>query len=339
MDQAADLKALRARTDKLHLAEFWSEIRPRAATEPSPNCAAHLWRFEDCAPLLWEAAGIVPVEEAERRAVLFRNPALGGRIATTSTLYAAYSLYNPGEHAPAHRHTINAARIGLFGKGGFTNVDGVQCMIGRGDIVLTPGWSWHDHGNAGAEANIWFDVLDAPLVHTMGTRFFDFEYREGGSNVPYQTPQTTIGAGDMTEAAGTIFYEYARTRALLAEAPRDPFDGATARLANQRTGGPALDTMEFHARLLPAGSATLPVRQTASAVFLVLEGKGHTMIGDTRFDWQENDVFVVPNWTWARHACETDAVLYAISDEPVVRSVGGWRREGRGADGSIAVLA
>ena len=67
---------------------------------------------------------------------------------------------------------------------------------------------------------------------------------------------------------------------------------------------------------------TQATRQSASAVFLVMEGSGKTEVGDTTIDWEENDVFVVPNWTWFHHrnlSATRDAVLYEITDAPLGR--------------------
>jgi gentisate 1,2-dioxygenase len=37
-----------------------------------------------------------------------------------------------------------------------------------GDFIITPCWTWHDHGNpsaqAGGEAVVWLEGLDIPLV-------------------------------------------------------------------------------------------------------------------------------------------------------------------------------
>ena len=35
-----------------------------------------------------------------------------------------------------------------------------------GDVVLTPGWCWHEHGHDGDEPAYWFDGLDVPLVRS-----------------------------------------------------------------------------------------------------------------------------------------------------------------------------
>jgi gentisate 1,2-dioxygenase len=72
-------------------------------------------------------------------------------------------LLLPGETAPAHRHTPSAARIIVEGKGGFTVVDGEKLPMEEGDLVLTPGGDWHDHGHEGSEPVIWLDALDLPL--------------------------------------------------------------------------------------------------------------------------------------------------------------------------------
>ena len=33
----------------------------------------------------------------------------------------------------------------------------------RGDVVVTPTWHWHDHGNESSSPVIWLDVLNLPL--------------------------------------------------------------------------------------------------------------------------------------------------------------------------------
>src|SRR3546814_12410038 len=46
-----------------------------------------------------------------------------------------------------------------------------------GDFIITPSWTWHDHGNAetveGGEPVVWLDGLDIPLL-----RFLDAGFAE-----------------------------------------------------------------------------------------------------------------------------------------------------------------
>ena len=40
-----------------------------------------------------------------------------------------------------------------------------------GDFVLTPGWTWHDHGHLGSAPVIWLDALDNPFGQFFGAIF------------------------------------------------------------------------------------------------------------------------------------------------------------------------
>ena len=81
---------------------------------------------------------------------------------TTDTIYAGLQLVMPHETAPAHRHMAFAMRFIIEGDGGFTAVHGRRVQMKRGDVILTPTWNWHDHGNGGSAPMIWLDALDLP---------------------------------------------------------------------------------------------------------------------------------------------------------------------------------
>jgi gentisate 1,2-dioxygenase len=356
-----ETSALAEEVRTLHCSPFWADVQKIIAPEMRPAARPHLWRFAEIEPRLRRAAELVPVEEAERRAFVFLNPGLPGRIATTPTLYAAYSIYNGGEHAPVHRHTASAARIGLDGHGGYTTVEGEKCLIGRGDLVLTPNWAWHDHGNDGERPNIWFDILDVPLTMYLSALLFDLDYREPGAesrpNRSIQTPRriekgstNRFGFGGIVpefpaDAAGAApaerqyFYRWENTRRALELAKGsgpDPHRAVSVRLTDPRDGGPATASIDFCAKLLPAGARTRPYRHMANSVFLVMEGRGFTEVDGQRLDWQENDVFCVPTWTWHAHVNadpRRDAVLYDMTDSPLMSSLACYRRQGRDAEG------
>src|SRR3982074_3762524 len=42
-----------------------------------------------------------------------------------------------------------------------------------GDVLLTPNWSTHGHGNRGKACAYWLDFLDAPLVQLLEPMFFE----------------------------------------------------------------------------------------------------------------------------------------------------------------------
>ena len=36
-----------------------------------------------------------------------------------------------------------------------------------GDFIITPSWTWHDHGHPGDEPVVWMDGLDNRIVHML----------------------------------------------------------------------------------------------------------------------------------------------------------------------------
>src|SRR2546430_9646725 len=85
---------------------------------------------------------------------------------------AATQLLLPGEGARANRHTPTAFRFIMEGAGGYTAVDGERVYMAPGDLVLTPSWAWHDHGNETDKPVVWMDGLDVPLVQALNAMFF-----------------------------------------------------------------------------------------------------------------------------------------------------------------------
>ena len=99
-------------------------------------------------------------------------------------------------------------------------------------------------------------------------------------------------------------------------------------------------TLDYGAQLLRPGEATGWKRETANAFYIVLDGEGTTEIAGRRFDWQENDLFVVPNFLWRRHINRgpKDAVLYLCSDRPLFDKIGQYRAQGRTPQGGVVQL-
>lgn len=331
---------------------------------------AHRWRWAEIAPYLDRIAEIArnsdvsPIEFAERQQFLLTNPGLGGRLQVTSTMRCAVSIYNPGDVAPVHIHSPNASRTILSAKGGYTTVEGERCEAARGDLILTPNGTWHDHGNDGAEPVVWVDVLDFPLMEFLDCVWLD-EHFEGATagNARAQQPsepagysRRLYGAGGLVPAfrshrrgfgEGTspyFHYRGADVRAALdglAGEAGDPYEGIKLDFVNPATGGPVFPTLHYSAALLRPGEETRWKRETASTLYLVLEGEGASEIGGERFEWRENDIFVAPPFAWRRHSSDASgpAVVYAVSDRPLLEKIGQYRAQGRLADGAVAELA
>lgn len=166
---------------KMHMEPLWTRMSTMVPPSPNPVCQPYLWRYGDCLPYLSKAGNLVTEQMAERRVLMLVNPAMGMNTLcllpmlfcsftdffseaphTTDTMYGGLQLVNPGEVAPAHRHIAYAARFIIDGNG-YTAVEGKKLPLMRGDVVITPTWHWHDHGNESNEPVVWLDVLNLPL--------------------------------------------------------------------------------------------------------------------------------------------------------------------------------
>lgn len=99
-----------------------------------------------------QAGAVITAEEAVRRVLVLENPGPPGKSSTTPNLYAGLQLILRGEIAPSHRHTQSALRFVIEGKGAWTAVNGEQTTMHPGDFIITPSWTWHDHGSPGTTA-------------------------------------------------------------------------------------------------------------------------------------------------------------------------------------------
>jgi gentisate 1,2-dioxygenase len=61
-------------------------------------------------------------------------------------------------------------------------------------------------------------------------------------------------------------------------------------------------------------------------MYHVFRGNGVTEIAGERFEWATGDSFVVPLWHAHQHLAKSDeAILFSISDAPVLRALGLYR--------------
>jgi gentisate 1,2-dioxygenase len=330
----------------------------------------HLWRWTDYEPFLRRlstfaaTAEVSPILFADRQSILLRNPGLNQRLQVTATIRCAISIYNPGDVAPTHVHSPNASRTILTERGGYTNIEGEVCAARRGDVILTPNGTWHDHGNDDAEPIIWMDLLDWPLMEyldcawvdqnpTGGTikrgaqvqtadRMADYSsalYGTGGLVPAFTSPQRGFGI----DPSPMFRYRGSDVRAMLAglrDEDGDPHEGISLAFVNPVTGAPVFRTHHYGAQLLRPGERTELKRETASTFCIVMEGTGRTQIGDQEFEWSPNDAFVMPNFLWRRHinTGPGDAVLYTVSDAALLRNIGQYRAQGR-TGGTVVELA
>lgn len=320
---------------------FWNRANAIEPWEPATRYAPTLWKYADLRQLCMKAIDLVRPEDAGRRVVTLLNDSAAGRdhTAVVGWLFSGLQAMKPGEITPAHKHTASAHRFIMEGEGAYTVVDGHRITLGRNDYVLTPNGCWHDHGvMPEGQVCVWQDGLDIPLMNCLETNFYAV-YDQPAQTAAYPTNDlpSSYGGGMVPDGipawdkpySPTMVYRWDQTEQALRKfagvAAPNPFDGYIMRYANPLTGGWALQTMGAHMQMLPAGFRGRAHRHTGNVVYNVAQGRGYSVIGGKRFDWQEHDIFCVPAWQWHEHVNldpEVEAFLFSFNDFPVIEALG-----------------
>lgn len=259
------------------------------------------WRYAEARAAMQSAGRLIGTDLAERRNLVLRNPVPGNDFATLRTLVCAYQSILPGEKARSHRHAPHALRVILESRGSYSIVNGDKHPMETGDIVLTPGWSWHGHGHDGGEQAYWFDGLDVPLNQLLEPMFFE-EHPQGFEPVTRAT------------ADSPMRFKWTDTQEKLETAATDSYCGRTLELA-----APTMPTLTLKVHAWPAGWRNRPYRQSVNTVYVVMQGEGRSAIGDQSFDWSFGDTVAVPAWNRVEHHATGDTVIFSMSDEALMR--------------------
>jgi gentisate 1,2-dioxygenase len=342
---------------KFHLRGQWQGDPQRAmnvtespehgiSAEPVATAKPHLWPWAEMEPLLHKALDAMGESKTARRTLVMSNPGLPR--GTTQNLLASIQIIHPGEIAWVHRHTITALRFVI--QGGpemFTVVDGEPLMMEPYDLVLTPGWSWHDHHNETDRPAIWLDALDVPFMHNLNQIFYEeptAKQQNRRAAAPAASPLLRKTWNANGSGARPLRYPWSDTLAALEaleETEGSRYDGIALEYINPSDNGPALPTIGCWIQKLPPGFEGARHRHTSSAVCFVVGGEGRTVFDDAALDWQRHDSFAVPNWTWHRHLNRSKtepAYLFSVNDIPVLSAFGLYREEPEISLGNLAPL-
>ena len=328
------------RMDRLNLTPLWEVLHNLIPNEPATPCKPALWKYRDARPYLMEAGKLITATEAIRRVLILENPGMRGESCITQSLYAGLQLILPGEIAPSHRHSQSALRFIVEGSGAYTAVDGERTTMHPGDFIITPSWTYHDHGNPGNDPVVWMDGLDIRIVQTFAAQFHEVypeevqpvSRSEGAASARFGSGLIPLGAAAPFGRTSPIFnYPYARSRDALQLLSRDQdpdaCHGWKMQFINPLTGGHAMPTIAAFIQLLPKGCRTQAYRCTDGTIYSVVEGEGSATIGGQRFEFEPRDTFVVPSWNPIQIETNSEAVLFSFSDRPGQEAMGLWREK------------
>jgi len=228
----------------------------------------------------------------------------------------------------------------------WTVVDGDPVAMRRGDLLLTPSMSWHEHHNTADRAMVWLDGLDIPLVAALDAGFFELGPGElTDRSTPYQSRGEGLWAhpGIVPLARATALpnsplmaYRWSHTDDALSsqldlekscqDVAVEP-GHAGVRFSNPSTGGDALVTMRIEMHRLAPGTKTATTRSIGSSVWQVFSGSGAVELGGTRSLLSHGDIVVVPSWCPIAFQTISGMDIFCFSDAPIYEALGLARTE------------
>lgn len=294
---------------------LWEVLGSLIMSEPKTSCLPAIWHYEELRPLLLEGGELITAQEAERRVLVLENPGFAGKSRITHSLYAGLQLVMPGEVTSLHRHSATAIRFVIESEGsGYTTVNGERANMRPGDLIVTPSWTSHEHGNPGKTPVVWLDGLDIPIVN-----LFDSSFAENVSHGETPLPKREFAYPYVRQREGLEQLRHGGTGV----GKLDPRHGF--KMFYDMSRSYPVPTMSVFLQLLPTGFNGEQWRATDATVYCVVEGRGCSRICDTTLEWREHDVFVVPSWQHASHETEREALLFGFSDRAAQQALGLWR--------------
>lgn len=342
-DEADERARYYDRLARQQLAPLWVFFHDWFSEIPRVHSKPHVWSYRQLRDLILDSADIIDPQEAERRVLVLENPGLAGRRLATESLYAGLQVIMPGEVAPCHRHTPAALRFVVEGAGAYTTVNGEKAHMEPGDFIVTPPWTWHEHGHEGDGPTVWLDVLDVAMIHLFNASFTErgpgktFEGTAASLDSLYRHGMNMRPADYVrgNEASPVFNYPYSRSREVLerlkGHSEWDPCHALKMEYIDPTTGGPAIPTISTYLQLLPKGFAAEPYRTTAGTIYCVVEGTGEVHLHDgdkaTTLEYAPWDIFVVPSWTSYAIVPSSETTLFSASDQAAQQKLGMWREQ------------
>ncbi|GIN95971.1 hypothetical protein J6TS1_18410 [Siminovitchia terrae] len=144
-----------------------SEFRKKTM---KPRLRPAVWKWEDIYPKLKET---VASPEKGRGTISLVHKDTGNAYGVSPTLNVIVQVFKPGVHEHAHRHS-NVALFFVFQGQGYSIIDEEIIEWKKGDLVLAPSWSKHEHCNTSdTEDAILITFQDVPHVSSLGAWFFE----------------------------------------------------------------------------------------------------------------------------------------------------------------------
>ena len=316
-----------------HLIGSWARgnmLPPRAG-----KTAAH-WSGEGIRRALLESGEVTQIGSGGQTGMR----SVTGVEARRSPVYMNAQVLMPGERTEAHRNLRSETRLVLEASPGAVFVCEFEAYpMNRGDVVISPAWTYHDHYNGSVKPVIFVDGYDNgynPNVNVNeklpdGQLYEDITRPAGYSR--YLHGHSRPISGERPFPLPPMHYPWRDTEAALETmreaGPSDSYEGVLLMFSSPVDGGSTLPTMAWQVQLLDRDLKTRSHRHNSTSYYHVFEGEGCTVIDGERLEWRKGDIFGVPPWTWHHHENThgDDTILFSVDDWPAMKKLGFYMKD------------
>jgi gentisate 1,2-dioxygenase len=317
-----------------HLVGAWAR---GSTVSPRKGATAAHWKWEGIRESLLQSGKLVGIGSGGATGMR----SVTGVEARPFPVYMNVQVLMPGERTEAHRNLRSETRLVCEAPKGAVFVCEFEAYpMERGDVVISPAWTYHDHYNEGDAPAIFVDGYDNgynPNVN-VNEKLPDGALYEPITRQPGYTAATwgnlRRSEGEQPFPLPPMRYPWRETQAALTamregELAPDPYEGFHLTFASPVDGGATLPTMAWHVQLLEGHQRTLAHRHNSTTFYHVFEGEGVTTIDGERLEWYQGDIFGVPPWTWHHHenTASADTILFSIDDWPAMKKLGFYMKE------------
>ena len=319
------------------------KVKPLFTPTPAPLAQTHKWEYKKARAMLYELSEMLTPDQADRVNVQFENPGLKDYFpaATTQTMRGGIQLLKPGQIAPTHRHSANAFRFVLESEGSetYTIVDGTRIPMKKGDLILTPNWTWHDHRNNGNKDTIWFDGLDLIFSYWIGAIFYS---TMGGKNQEIERDVEAnvsvhgrnLNAPNLKSTNSRLLhYKFSDVQKALETmaAEQKEKDAFHVDYIDPRSGSDPIPTMNLGMRFIRPGKSGPKIRKTENLIALCFDGTGEIVFPEEgkSFSLESHDVVTIGAWKeyYFKNTGSKPLYVFTFSDAPIFRNAGQYKEQ------------
>lgn len=317
------------------------KIKALFTPSPEPLTQTHKWEYKKTRARLYELSEMLTPDQADRVNVQFENPGLKSYFpaATTQTMRGGIQLLKPGQIAPTHKHSANAFRFILESDSSetFTIVDGTKIPMMKGDLILTPNWTWHDHRNTGKNDTIWFDGLDLIFSYWIGAIFYS---SMGGKNQEIERDVTANealhGRGlNAPNLKGTnsrlLYYRFEHVKKAMESMASERVDKNAFHLdyIDPKTGREPIPTMNLGMRYIRPEEKGPTIRRTENLIAICFDGSGEIVFPNEgkKISIEPYDVVTIGSWKeyYFNNIGDKPMYVFTFSDAPIFKNAGQFR--------------